>query len=66
MITWLEEAYRSADGTTFRSGVCLSTDAKPTPDDMANGSKLEEMDTGAVYRYNRAGEEWVTPTSETT
>ena len=63
MITWFEERYRSGDDTTFRDGVCLSTDSKPTPADMANGSKLVEMDTGDEYRYDRDSGAWITPTT---
>jgi len=63
MITWSKELYRSGDDTTFREGFCLSTDSKPTPADMANGSKLEEMDTGDVYRYDRSTGAWITPTT---
>ena len=63
MVTWLKESYRSGDDTMYREGVCLSTDTKPTPADMCNGSRLEEIDTGAVYRYDRAGGDWVTPTA---
>lgn len=64
MVTWDKEVYHSAEGTVFRSGVCLSTDTKPTPDDMRNGSKLEEMDTGDIYRYDRDSEQWITPQVE--
>jgi hypothetical protein len=63
MVTWFEERYRSGDNTTYRDGVCLSTDSKPTPADMANGSKLEEMNTGAVYYYDRGTGAWITPTT---
>ena len=63
MVTWFREIYRVSDGTTFRDGVCLSTDSKPTPTDMGNGSRLEEMDTGAIYRYDSDGGQWVTPES---
>lgn len=61
MVTWFKEVYRSADDTVYREGVCLSTDTKPTPDDMCNGSKLEEMDTGDKYRYDRDSGDWITP-----
>ena len=40
-----------------KEGSCLSTDAKPT--DVANGSILKEMDTGTVYMYDEAGEQWL-------
>jgi len=32
----------------------LSTDDKPTYDDMVTGSKFMEVDTGDVYAYNEA------------
>ncbi len=60
-VTWLKEEYCSADGTVFRDGVCLSTDTKPTPTDMRNGSKLEEIDTGDKYRFDCDSGDWVTP-----
>lgn len=62
MVSWLKEIYLSGDGTTFREGVCLSTDTKPTSG-MANGSKLEEMDTGAIYRFDCDSGDWITPQS---
>ena len=62
-VTWFREDYRASDGTVYRDGVCLSTDTKPTPTDMANGSRLEEMDTGDKYRFNRDGAEWLTPSA---
>lgn len=39
-------------------GVCLSTDSKPTAR-IANGSTLIEMDTGDIYMFDEAGNEWV-------
>ena len=59
MVTWLKEEYRSCDDTMYREGVCLSTDTKPTPADMANGSKLEVLNTGDVYRFDRDSSDWV-------
>lgn len=45
--------------------VGLSTDTKPTKadDDMdlANGSTFLEMDTGNVFFYDKANDEWVEP-----
>lgn len=38
-------------------GSCLSTDMKPT--DVANGSILKEMNTGTVYMFDEAGEQWL-------
>ena len=37
---------------------CLSTDSKPT-DGIATGSLLIEVDTGKVYLFNSAAEQWV-------
>lgn len=37
---------------------CLSTDTKPT-EGIANGSLCLEMDTGKIYAFNKAGEEWL-------
>ena len=59
MVTWYQEVYCAEEGTTYREGVCLSSDTKPKPSDLRNGSKIEELDTGAVYRYDRDGADWV-------
>ena len=40
----------------YREGVCLSTDDKPV--NWANGSKLAEMDTGKLYLYDAANQQW--------
>ena len=40
---------------TTQRYVCLSTDTKPA---ASNGSLLLEMDTGIVYAYDEAGEQW--------
>lgn len=40
----------------WKEGSCMSGDTKPT--DVANGSILKEMDTGTVYMYDEAGEQW--------
>lgn len=49
----------TVEGTYLRHGACLSTDAKPTGGNMGNGSVLKEIDTGAVYRYDAAGAQWI-------
>ena len=36
----------------------LSTDAKPTSEDVINGSSFVEMDTGKKYLYDAGGKEW--------
>ena len=38
--------------------VGLSTDTKPT-DDVGNGDKFLEMDTGLEFRFNVEDSEWV-------
>lgn len=37
----------------------LSSDTKPTYDQVPNGSTFLEMDTGDVYIYNKAGTTWL-------
>lgn len=56
MITYNYEDY-IADGITYREGSCLSTDTKPV-EGVENGSKLLEMDTGKLYMFDKANEEW--------
>lgn len=55
-----ENAIQIVDGkvtsTVTLSG--LSTDAKPTYG-IGNGSAFIEMDTGKLYFYNAAGEQWI-------
>ena len=48
------------DGTNLNyfEGTCLSTDTKPTQN-VANGSKLLEMDTATMYMYDAAGSQWL-------
>lgn len=49
---------QGGSGSKYRKeGSCMSTDTKPT--DVANGSILKEMDTGTVYMYDEAGEQWL-------
>lgn len=36
----------------------LSTDTKPTDDFLATGCLFLEVNTGAVFAYDEAGEEW--------
>lgn len=36
----------------------LSTDTKPTKDQMVTGCLFLEVDTGDVYAYDEVGEEW--------
>ena len=41
---------------TYIEGACLSTDTKPL--DVANGSKLMEMDTATMYLFDEAAKTW--------
>lgn len=61
MLTWFKCIHRREDGTVYCSGVCLSSDDKPVGDDLCNGSRLEEMDTGRKYRYDMEHREWLCP-----
>ena len=36
----------------------LSSDPKPTEDKVPNGSSFLEMDTGSVYFWDKANEQW--------
>lgn len=36
----------------------LSTDSKPNGSDVPNGSTFLEMDTGAVYVFDKANTQW--------
>ena len=40
----------------YAEGECTSLDDKPT--DLANGSKLLEMDTATMYVYDEENETW--------
>lgn len=55
MVTYNESLY-IATGQHYIEGSCLSTDTKPT--DVANGSKLLEMDTSTLYIYDAENGEW--------
>ena len=45
------------DGSVYlKQGSCLSSDTKPT--DVANGSILIEIDTGAVYAFDEENGTW--------
>jgi hypothetical protein len=46
------------DGTQLVEGFCLSTDEKPTDDDLATGSVLVEVDTGDCYLYDEISKDW--------
>lgn len=60
MITYQESKFiTNDDGNAiyYAEGVCLSTDTKPT--DLANGSRLLEMDTGKVYFFDEECGQWL-------
>ena len=46
-------------GKAYRVGSCLSSDTKPTDDNLKNGSRLFEMDTGTYYVYDEASRTWL-------
>lgn len=48
---------RYMGGRKYIEGDCLSIDTKPT-DNIMNGSKLIEMDTGSTYMYDEANMIW--------
>ena len=60
MVTWDKGTTVKRNGIKLKllEGHGLSTDTKPT-EGVANGSTLIEMDTGKVYMFNEAGEEWL-------
>lgn len=60
MVTWDKGTTVKRSGTKLKllEGHCLAADTKPT-DGVANGSTLIEMDTGKVYMFDEAGEEWL-------
>lgn len=45
-------------GRYYFEGMCLSTDTKPTTEDVANGSILLEMDTSKIFMYDEAAKTW--------
>ena len=47
----------------FDGYVGLSTDTKPT-EDVNNGSRFYEMDTGASFMYDEEGQQWLEQSSE--
>lgn len=55
-LTWHESKYIA--GQTYSVGECLSTDNKPTGDQIFNGSQLTEMDTSTVYFYDAENGVW--------
>lgn len=60
MITYRMTKFQETSGVTSKYLVdiaCLSTDTKPT-DGIVTGSIALEVDTGDIYAYDEAGEEW--------
>lgn len=59
-ITKITDFFDSSDNAVKQlvSVACLSTDTKPTAG-IATGSDLTEVDTGTVYFFNEASENWV-------
>lgn len=55
MLTVNEARYMG--GKKYVEGECLSYDVKPT-ENIMNGSKLIEMDTGKVYLFDEANSVW--------
>lgn len=43
---------------TVREYSGLSTDEKPTGDDIENGAAFLEMDTSTLYLYDKENEQW--------
>lgn len=46
------------DNTYRIDGTCLSSDTKPTDDNISNGSTLLEMDTATLYMYDAENKTW--------
>lgn len=66
MIRTIEEfivSYSDEDYARFLRLAGLSTDTKPTGNDIATGSVFEEVDTGDKYYFVESGDSgsWVIP-----
>lgn len=62
MVTFNKQEWRDDDPNAdalkfYGEGSCLSSDSKPT-ENLINGSTLLEMDTGKVYMFDEANEQW--------
>lgn len=58
MVTYQVSNIEMEDGGKYYvEGTCLSTDTKPT--DVANGSKMIEMDTGKIYMFDADSASWI-------
>ena len=59
MVTWTKEVFIGFGAQTYREGVCLKDDTKPTDDDtLMNGSKLLEMDTSKIFHFDAENKIW--------
>lgn len=57
MLTWnMQNSFPCGASRMYKEGACLSTDGKPT--NVANGSKLFEMDTAILYIFDQENETW--------
>jgi hypothetical protein len=62
MVTWQKQQFMGErDGVlaTYYEGTCLSTDEKPTGEEIYNGSCLMEIDTCTLYVYDDEHDEWL-------
>ena len=60
MITWQKFDYAEQKDSTpvyYGEGTCLALDNKPT-ENIANGSKLLEMDTATLYMFDAQNKQW--------
>lgn len=62
MLTYKGKDFNYSHGLDRVEGECLSTDTKPT-EGIANGSCLIEMDTGDIFMFDGANEEWLNITN---
>ena len=57
MVSWIvNKTSATGEPDAYKEGVCLSTDSKPV--NVANGSKLMEMDTSTLFIFDKANSEW--------
>ena len=59
MISYQVQEYFSKTGDAqvfYVEGTCLAADTKPT--NVANGSKMLEMDTGKIYLFDAQNSVW--------
>lgn len=51
--------YRAKGQTEPRASTYYGTHAEVKPTNLDNGSYFVEVDTGAVYRYDKSGSQWL-------